>query len=139
LYSNDGIILFMEQSFNAEFYIAAATVIPLLYLALLTTSSWFIRTYVAIEKGEQQLIKKEWPKQKILGSVFNEVFTIIIKCIFWLVFFAGSVGEISALMALDRRASTPTLHKLVIISLYTLIIWVTLNSIAIIARKSTNK
>jgi hypothetical protein len=107
----------MEQ-FNSSFYAAAATVIPVLYIAIIIQDKWFLKTLAKLEKNNSKLFSK---------AMF-----------LYLVFFAGTVGEISAFLALYNLHANHTENVLVWFSLLILIIMLFISS-AVVVLNEANK
>jgi hypothetical protein len=101
-------------TFNADFYVTAATIIPVLFLALTLQE----KTYGQLIRRGVRIVNKEsasWIESLWLflyGNVLSFTGTAIVV--------AGIAGEITAILALYYRTSSP--QRLVLIPLLALVI-----------------
>jgi hypothetical protein len=106
-----------KDTFNADFYITAATVIPILYLALTLQGQTFEQMIKRMVKG---LPRRKgltlW--QFVLSRLFRSAFVTASSAI---IFFA-ILGEWDAILALYNRSASPTTGSIVLGSLLILMI-----------------
>jgi hypothetical protein len=100
-----------DNTFNADFYIAAATVIPILYLALTLQGSTF----------EELLTRWKTSLRKVpLSSVWGLTVRLLAFLAFLIagsiIILAGFVGEYASIVALYRRSATGSAGQFVLIS-----------------------
>jgi hypothetical protein len=97
----------MKDSFNADFYATAATVIPVLYFALAVQGStldamlaWLYRVAVTPARGLGWVRKVKARGMRVMSAS-------MILLIFVLSLAASLIGEFFAILALYQRHSTP--------------------------------
>jgi hypothetical protein len=104
------------ETFNADFYVVAATVIPVLFLALMLPGGILAR----FARWE-----REWRRAQIRehGADFVSKAPVHVRAVYelmgWPVALAlafGLVGEIPAILALDHRHATATEHAWTLVS-----------------------
>lgn len=103
----------MSSHFNADFYSTVATIIPVLFIALTLQGDFVMKAMTASEhwpKGSREALRnwqataplwQRWPAQLVwiaVGSLLYAVPTLILTF--------GLVGEIDALLALERQKAT---------------------------------
>jgi hypothetical protein len=114
------------QPFNADFYVAGATVIPVLFLALLLSGGPLAKyaLWAKRQRSEQlrRIIKAEQGIENVSATrlwwVRNTYYLLSLPTTLVLVFFVG--GEISAAYALDHRHATSSEHGWVLAALVVL-------------------
>jgi len=104
----------LKDSFNSDFYVVAATVIPVLYLALTLQGSMF-------EEFVKQL-KEHHPNPNLpLVPYLRAVGVVMIPIVSSLAVFAGIMGEFFALLGLYRRTASPNMTQVVFTSMILLL------------------
>jgi hypothetical protein len=100
----------MSSSFNANFYVAAATVIPVLYLAITLQGSTF--------EALMQRLKKALPESQPVGSskpslktVARPVLTVLTMVIATVLIFGGIAAEFISFFALYQQKSSPRMDR----------------------------
>src|SRR5262249_41589058 len=107
----------MKDSFNSDFYITAATVIPVLYLALTLQGSTLEELFRNWRRNlrpadEQRNPKSEFRMEVISGAaIFGAIFML-----------NGIVGEFIAVLALYHRNSGPESELYVLSSMVFLLV-----------------
>lgn len=88
------------RGFNADFYIAAATVIPVLYLALTLQGTTYHDLMMGWRKTNKESPFTFWPQVRVVAVT-------ILAMVGAAVIILGIVGEYSALQALEDRTVGP--------------------------------
>jgi hypothetical protein len=101
--------MIMHATFNENFYIVSATVIPLFYVTLFLQGSWSEILQSVLRKGGQRadywLVKsrKTLPDQHMRKFAYNANFTALIistQAVFWLAELAIICGVVSEIISL---------------------------------------
>ncbi len=112
----------MRTAFNSDFYVTAATVIPVLYLALGVQGSLLAGVIAGLNKylrAMSQLRPNSIRRQ--VGLVIRLVGAYVLMIAAGLIVGAGVAGEIAALLTLYHQSGTPVTGRLVLYSLIALL------------------
>lgn len=95
------------STFNSDFFMVAATVIPLLFIAIGVQRKFFVGPLDAISKRFAQVLDKS---SKGLGEWFELILLYIVLYVLDLlaliIVAAGLIGEVLALLALNSRSAS---------------------------------
>jgi hypothetical protein len=105
-----------QDAFNKDFYVTAATVIPLFYLALTLQGQTFERIIVRSIK-EINRRTTSWRQ-----AVFNLISVFVLGLAGIVIVSSGIAGESGAILALYNQSSSRTTDQLVLLSLFVLLI-----------------
>jgi GNAT superfamily N-acetyltransferase len=113
----------MRSVFNSDFYVAAATVIPVLYLALGVQGSLLTGVIARLNKS-LRMMSRQRPDTPLrqLGLVCRVAVSYALMAVAILVVAAGVVGEGAALLALYHQKGGPGTGRLVLASLIALLV-----------------
>jgi hypothetical protein len=119
-------------TFNSDLYMVAATVIPVLFVALVLPNGVLARYAVWAKKQRSNQLRRvtqggALPARRLWGVYRIYDFLTLPVTLFRLFFV---MGEISAVLALDHRHATRTEHRLVMASLIVMPIIAVLSAIA---------
>ena len=110
----------MEDSFKPDFYVAAATVIPVLYLALTLQGSAFEKWMKRWEGGASQYFQS-----KLTVKSFVRVAGFMVIGVFAAAFvFAGIAGELFSFWALYQEGSSLGMKAFIFLSIVLLLVTV---------------
>lgn len=113
----------MRSDFNSDFYVAAATVIPVLYLALGVQGSLLTGVITRLNKS-LRVMSRQRPDTPLrqLGLVGRVAVSYALMVVAILIVAAGVVGEGAALLALYHQKGGPASGRLVLGSLIALLV-----------------
>ena len=107
----------MENTFNSNFYLAAATVIPVLYIALIVQANAVRDILTRLDHAMYAKIRSESHSSIILLLM---ILGLIAAFAVWLVSVAilifGIVGEITSIQALYHQSDSENIRFLVLVS-----------------------
>jgi hypothetical protein len=106
------------DTFNADFYFMAATIIPIFFLALMLPGGVLFRYSIWVRRWHTRHLsdalnnkdRRYW--RTLLANRGHDLFSLPIQ----LMLLAASIGEVSAVIALDQRHATPREHWWVLVS-----------------------
>ena len=112
----------MRSDFNTDFYVAAATVIPVLYLALGVQGSMLTWVITRLNRS-LQVMSRQRPDTPLrqLGLVGRVAVSYVLMVVALLILAAGVVGESAAILALYHQKGGPTTGRFVAASLIALL------------------
>src|SRR5947209_2251684 len=115
----------MRGAFNADFYVTAATVIPVLYLALAVEGSALAEITTRLNRSVKAMaaLKPDTPPRQ-LRLAAGLVGAYVLMAVAGVIVVAGVAGEIAALLALYHRSATATAGKLVLLSMIALLAFI---------------
>lgn len=105
------------RGFNADLYVAAATVIPVLYLALTLQGSTYHDLMTRWRKTNKESPFTFWPQARVISVAFLSMAGAA-------VIVAGIIGEYAALQALEDRTVGPNTRANVAFACVTLLVMV---------------
>jgi|HubBroStandDraft_5_1064220.scaffolds.fasta_scaffold36652_2 GNAT superfamily N-acetyltransferase len=113
----------MRSDFNSDFYVAAGTVIPVLYLALGVQGSLLTGVITRLNKS-LRVMSRQRPDTPLrqLGLVGRVAISYALMVVAILIVAAGVVGESAALLALYHQKGGPGSGRLVLGSLIALLV-----------------
>lgn len=110
----------MQQhaSFNANFYITAAALIPLLYITLSLQGSTFNSLVTHWLKARDELLKTDLTGWPFLRSWIKSTALSTVASAIW---YAGIIGEAFAVWALYEQSSNAFIGPFVLLSIFALL------------------
>jgi hypothetical protein len=106
----------VAESFNADFYVTCATVIPVLFLAVALQGRLYNSLLKSALNARRQVIEDDEPA---LGSLIKAGCLPSVAYAIWL---AGAGGEVCALLALYWRNDSPSLRLIVLLATLILVV-----------------
>jgi GNAT superfamily N-acetyltransferase len=113
----------VRSDFNADFYVAAATVIPVLYLALGVQGSMLTWVIARLNKSLRAMSRQrpDTPLRQ-LALAGRVAVSYVLMTVALLILAAGVVGESAAILALYHQKGGPTTGRLVTASVIALLV-----------------